>query len=233
MIVVASGEDLLLMTQPDHAALAQRVMEHWRLGGLDAHPRRASIMRAIACHDDGWLDVDAAPLVDDAGRILDFVAAPAQVKQGVWPRAVARLADDPWAAALVAEHAAYVYGRLRDDSGWRMFFADMASLRARYFGRSGFTVEALERDYAFVRLADLISLAFCNRWTDRHEAFGFVVTGDGRSVVVTPDPFAGEVVPLAIRARVLPARGVGAAADAAARWRDAPAVDITGSAKGG
>jgi hypothetical protein len=232
MIVVPSGEDLLLMTQPDHAALARRVMEHWRLGGLEAHPRRGSIMRAIECHDDGWLDVDAAPLVDDAGRVVDFVAAPAHVKQRVWPRAATRLSDDPWAAALVAEHGIYVYGRMRDDPEWAGFFEDMAAIRARHLAKSGLTIEDLRQDYAFVRLGDLMSLAFCNRWTDRHEAFGFVVGGEGRSVVVTPDPFAGEVVPLAVPARALPARAFADAAEAAARWHDAPRVELSGTARG-
>ena len=60
MIVAPVDGGLRLITQPDHAALAGRVMGEWRAGGLPTHPRRESILRAVAAHDDGWLEVDAA-----------------------------------------------------------------------------------------------------------------------------------------------------------------------------
>ena len=73
MIVRQHDSSLLLITQPDHAALAARVMQHWVANGLPDHPHRSSILHAIAEHDNGWQEVDAAPLVDAAGRIADFV----------------------------------------------------------------------------------------------------------------------------------------------------------------
>jgi hypothetical protein len=63
-------------------------MAQWRRGGLDGHPRRASILHAVAEHDNGWREVDMAPTVDAEGRLHDFVSAPLDLRQGVWPRAI-------------------------------------------------------------------------------------------------------------------------------------------------
>ena len=65
---------------------------------LASRPRRDAILHAIAEHDNGWAEGDAAPSVNPAtGQIFDFISAPIAVRQGVWPRGVARLAGDPWA----------------------------------------------------------------------------------------------------------------------------------------
>src|SRR5215203_3779305 len=59
MIIRPHGSTQLLVTQPDHAALAGRIMERWAADDFPASPRRPEILRAIAEHDNGWLDVDA------------------------------------------------------------------------------------------------------------------------------------------------------------------------------
>ena len=97
---------------------------------LATRSRRDAILHAVAEHDNGWAEEDAAPRVDPAtGQIFDFVSAPAGIRQAVWPRGIARLADDPWAAALVAQHAITIYDRFRPREPWRPFFAEMEEAR--------------------------------------------------------------------------------------------------------
>ena len=133
MIVRSSGSEIELITQPDHAQLARRVMEHSR--ALHDHPRRNRILHAIGEHDNGWAELDAEPSVNgETGEIFDFIHAPAAARQAVWPRAVARLAADPWAAALVAQHALTAYDRYRSDPEWTGFFDEMT--RTREIGRA-------------------------------------------------------------------------------------------------
>jgi hypothetical protein len=236
VIVVPVDGGLRLITQPDHAALAGRVMGEWRAGGLPTHPRRESILRAVAAHDDGWLEVDAAPLVDQrTGEVLDFVSAPAEVRQAIWPRAVRKLQGDPYAAALVAEHAVFVYSRFRADPDWTPFFDEMERHRDDHLRRAGGAIAPFHADYAFLRLGDLISLAFCNRWSDAQEAFGYTVSSDpSRALVgIQPDPFDGRAVPMSLEARTLPHRRYRDAADAREAWQAAPVVRVSGVARGG
>lgn len=233
MIVREDVASLLLITQPDHAALSRRIMERWVAGDFAHAPRRASILHAIGAHDDGWRELDAAPIVDEAsGRILDFTSAPGELRRGVWPRGVSRLAADPWAAALVAEHAIHIYRRYRHDASWTPFFAEMADLRAHHAERAGLTRDVLSADYLYLRVGDLLSLSFCNGWTNAEEDFGYSIRWDPPHVVITPDPFDGASIPISVLARELDKRPFRDAADAATAWQRAREVTLSGTVRG-
>src|SRR5262249_49341889 len=161
-------------TQPDHAHLARKIMEH--CVPLANHSRRESILHAIGEHDNGWFEEDMAPSVDPVtGGVVDFVAAPLSVRNRVWPRGVNRLSDGPWAAALVAEHAITVYERFRSESIWSRFFEQMEEMRDAMLRMARMPFDDLVTDYAFVRLGDLISLTFCTGWHDEHQFGGWSV----------------------------------------------------------
>jgi len=235
MIVRPADSSLILITQPDHAALAARVMRQWRTNGLPDSPRRSSILLAIAEHDNGWREVDSAPVVDaGANRILDFVSAPDHVRRGVWPRGVARLADTPYAAALVAQHAIHIYRRYRTDSEWTPFFAEMEAARDRHLDAAApLGLDDLLADYLFVRMGDLASLTFCNGWTEpQADEFGHAIRFDGERLVVTPDPFVGASVSLEISGREIPNGPFQSPADIHAAFAAARAVTLRGIASG-
>src|SRR5262245_39097552 len=123
-------------------------MEHWTSRGFQNLPRRSSIMHAIAEHDQGWMAVDATPLVDvGSGRLFDFISAPIAVRQSVWPRGVRMLADDPAAAALVAEHALSIYSRFRSEPSWGFFFSELEMLRDQYARRASMPREEVAEEY--------------------------------------------------------------------------------------
>ena len=229
MIVRPADDALHLITQPAHAALARRIMEQWAAGGLTTHPRRESILHAVEEHDNGWLDVDSIPMRTADGHVADFMTLPIEARRAVWPRGVHRLGDDAFAAALVAEHSIFIFDRFRADTDWAPFFAAQGVLRAKHAAAAGVSLEELHRDYAFLRIADLVSLTFCNRWTESQDVFGHQIAGDGGEVVlVTPDPFSGESVSLEIEARVIPNRAYRDDEDLAAAWHTAPTTTLTG-----
>ena len=206
MIVRRSRSSLFLITQPDHAALARRIMERWTQ--LHDAARRASILLAIEEHDNGWREPDAEPTVDPAsGSVYDFIHVPAATRQGVWPRGVTRLAhEDPWAAALVAHHAVTVYDRYRSDPAWTAFFPQLESTRDDLMRQTGRSAAQLAHDYAFVRIGDLISLLFCTQWDEPQEFAPWTFTREGDRVLVDPDPYGGQELAIAINAREIPSR---------------------------
>src|SRR3954454_17036088 len=118
MIIRRDGTSLLFVTQPDHARLAADLLNRWE--GFADHPRRAALLLAARDHDNGWRELDEALVFDPAeGCAFDFITAPDSVKHAVWPRAVDRLAEtSPYAAALVAQHALFVYGSHQDEASW-------------------------------------------------------------------------------------------------------------------
>ncbi|HEY2805934.1 MAG TPA: DUF3891 family protein [Gemmatimonadales bacterium] len=209
MIVQSRGAMQLLITQPDHAALAARIMRAWRADGFQQSGRRADILIAIEEHDSGWHDADAAPTLDPATfRVRDFMTASDDIRRGVWPVSVRRLAGSPYAAALVAYHAVHVYRRYRGEKGWDGFFAEMEAARDHHLSASGHrNQDELRRDYVFLRIADLASLAFCCGWTETQtddSGSGYAARVDGSRLIITPDPFEGRDLPIAVTARELP-----------------------------
>src|SRR5262245_39800624 len=105
-------------------------MAAWRRDGWPEAPNRAVVLFATQEHDNGWLEEDAAPIVDGkTGRLLDFIGAPDETRQRIWPRAVERLRDQPYAAALVAHHAISVFERYRELMSWDGFFSTLEDAR--------------------------------------------------------------------------------------------------------
>ena len=227
MIVRQTADTFQLITQPDHAALAAAIMEH--SVALADHPRRASILLAVAEHDNGWSEPDAAPLIDPATGIpLDFISAPNDVRQGVWPRGVARLAADPWAAALVAQHAIVIFNRYRSDPAWMQFFVEMETMRREMVQASELTLPELLDDYWFLGLGDLISLTFCNGWTDVQEFDPWSVRLTGSQVSVWPTLYEGSAIPIAIQVREVRRRVFRSDAELRDELATAPIASIEG-----
>jgi Protein of unknown function (DUF3891) len=230
-MIVRPGEGVLhLVTQPDHAALAYRIMNRWQpLAGVG---RRASILLAIQEHDNGWREPDAAPSVDPStGRIFDFITLPTTVRQAVWPRGIARLSHDPWAAALVAHHALTVYDRFRSNQEWSGFFTEIEATRAALVRSSRHTLAELADDYVYLRIGDLVSLIFCNRWKEPQEFGGLTMKLDGERVAITPGPPAGEL-PITVTAREIADTFYASDAQLREALRLAPAIALSGVVAG-
>jgi hypothetical protein len=208
MIIRRHPDTLVFIEQADHARLAAGIIAAWRPDGFPSHPRRASVLLAAREHDNGWAEEDAATHVDAAGGPLDFMSVPPSVKQRIWPRAAARLADaDPYAAALVAQHALALHGQQRADPAWRTFLATMERVKSDLLRRCDpSTTETLAADYIFVQRADQLSLIFCNAWTAPFPLPGGRAILNGTTLTIAPDPFDGTRIPLRVPARRLPAR---------------------------
>ena len=234
MIIRTTDDTQLFITQPDHARLAAEAITNWREDGFETNPRRASILLAAREHDNGWREEDALTHVDASGKPLDFICVPVAVRQRIWPRAVDRLAEqDPYAAALVAQHAITVYGHFESDLAWNPFFEVMQERRATHLARCpAGAADDIAADYRFVHAADRISLAFCTGWPQPLESYERRIILRHDTVEVSPDPFSGARIPLRIRVRRLPVREYASAADLRAALDDAAVEVIEGEARG-
>lgn len=234
MILRQESDSLLFITQPDHARLAADSIAHWQADGFAAHPRREVILVAAREHDNGWIEEDDTTYLGDDGQPLDFVHAPADVRQRLWPRAVERVGrESPYAAALIALHAMTVHSSMRTNSGWSGFFQTMDSLRRHMIERvGGAAPETLEADYKFVHAADRLSLALCTGWSQPLESAGRRIILTGNTVEVSPDPFEGHRIPMRVPARRLPLANYASSAELRAALNAAPVEWLDGWAVG-
>jgi len=136
-------------------------------------------------------------------------------------------------AALVAQHAVEIYSGYKDEPGWRPFFADMEAARDRHLQRALVDRETLDGDYFFLRAGDLISLTFCNAWTDEQRlASRYALRPRGRDLAVSPDPFGGRTIPIAIAAVEVPAGPFASEAAARDAFERGRPVRLTGTLLG-
>ena len=234
MIIRTENSGLVFIRQPDHAAAAAELMAAWTLDGLPGNPRRDSILSAIRSHDDGWVEEDDEMTVNEDGTPVDFIAVPFEVKTRVWPRCVDRLGIHwPHVAALVAQHSLTIFKDHRGKPEWQAYFDAMTARRDALLARCNPQVAArIDEDYRFVRMADLMSLVFCNAWPEPLDYGGHRIVLTGSVLTVTPDPFGGAKVHLRIPARRVLSRRFASAADLRAEMGTAGNEMVEGTAVG-
>lgn len=233
MIVIEESDDLLLITQGDHAHLAAEMLSLFRLPELLEHPRRRQLLVATREHDNGWRESDAAPLLDPAtGLPHSFLTLPADERRRIWRRACNRFRDeDPWVAALIAQHALHVH-RESADAGWSDWHAETETTRDELLAVCERDLPLLTADSTWLRLADLCSLAACGTSPRTFEHHGFSGHASDGTLRLDPLPLAGATS-FRVSCRRIPARAHASATDlavemASARWEQRT-VRITGT----
>lgn len=225
MIVHRHEDELVLVTQPDHARFAAELIGLFRWPELARHPRRAALLVAIREHDNGWQEADAAPHIDpETGWPCGFRRLPPAARLEVWRRGVERqAADRPYSSLLVCEHALRLHAGRAADGTWRDFLAELGERRGELLAACGLTDSERAGDYGWLELGDAVSLA--------------VAEGEPRSVArpalgarcragrveLDPFPLAGATT-FRLPCRRIPARRYRGEGDlagelAAARWQ--------------
>ncbi len=123
-----------------------------------------------------------------------------------------------------------MYRRYADHPDWRTFFEAVRTARNVYLDAAGrASLDGLLRDYTFVRVGDLASLAFCNNWTEVDpDGCGYAIRVQGTSMTLSPDPFGGRTIEIEIEAREISRQSFGSAADAQRVVAAAPVVTLRG-----
>jgi hypothetical protein len=161
VIVRATADSWWVIAQAEHARLAGEMVALLRAGELVGHPRRRALLRAVAEHDNGWWEEDAAPRLDPAtGGPLDFRSLPAAARRELWPRAIERYAAaEPYLAALVAGHFLRIAPAAALGGGGEALRAESDERRLELLERAGVSVDEAAADDRWLRLGDELSLA--------------------------------------------------------------------------
>ena len=130
MLKTLLDKKIWLITQPDHAEVSGFLAAHWGNGEFarpgyfadspDPEQLRAETVLAIAEHDNGWWEWDAAPEISEADGLplgLSDLLKNQQESMNRWRLGVPRFSrDHPYASLLTSLHAYWLYAhRLHDD----------------------------------------------------------------------------------------------------------------------
>ena len=195
MIVTPAGNELLVVTQSDHAHLAAELLALFRLPELIDHPRRRVLIRAVREHDNGWRELDAAPPLDaDSGWPSNFRSLPGEQRREVWSRGCRRYAaSDPYLALLVTLHAQALHREpAGGDAIWRDWLEELEGWRGELVAAAAASPTAAASDYAWLALADTCSLAACEMSGRSFTAGGVRGRAAGGTLTLEPFPLAGR-----------------------------------------
>ena len=208
MIIRHDLQGLLAITQPDHARLAGVFAELWRDG---AGP---SLVAASRHHDDGWIDWEKAPTVDERGRPHDFLTIPMDERVAVYRRGIDLVAATDLAAGLLTSlHfgrlLAEGLGALEGDARRTAedFLAEQSIWEAETWHQLG-EPEGVEADYRVLRAVDYLSLLLCMRPLDELDAtpvMAMTLSVEGRCTILDPFPFEADELTVTVAGRVLAA----------------------------
>lgn len=228
MIVHRDTDRLRCVTQVDHAALAAEVLALWRRDGLPDHPRRDVLLRATREHDNGWQEIDAAPLVDTAsGAPHDFLTLPSAERDELWERGTQRHQEhDPYVALLIATHAIRLHEDRRHEANWAAFLERMEARQLELAALVSVDEATVDADYRMLALADILSLAVCGAWRANFHRAGYTGQMESGTLRLEPFPFAGATT-FQLNCRWIPQRRYYGDADlgvelATARWQTTP-----------
>jgi hypothetical protein len=153
------GNELWLISQPDHAAASGYLAAHWgnddftRPGYFGPSPDperlRAETVLAIAEHDNGWWEWEADPeLHPDDGLPLGLLDLSQQQGMERWHLGVPRFVErHPYVSLLISFHAYWLYAPRCEPHPDRAFLHPLFSVPA---GGPALEGEELERTQRFV-----------------------------------------------------------------------------------
>jgi len=109
MIRRQAGDDFLLITQNDHALLAQQLGSHFgnsKFARPLPPPAQSPVLSAIGLHDAGWPLHADQPTLNHRQLPLDVFEVPRSIALMVWAASADRAeAVDPYAGLLVSLHS--------------------------------------------------------------------------------------------------------------------------------
>ena len=232
MIVTPLADSFLVVQQADHARFAAELLALFRNPEIRDSPQRELLLRAIAEHDNGWWESDAAPGIDAAGAPAGFLVIADSLRLEIWRRGIERHAEkEPGVAALVATHALRIFRSRREASAeWNEFLIATESRRDELAEAANLAPELIVELDTWMALADGLALtaaagdaAFAAAGAYEVEAG---MSEEQTELRLHPFPLAGATT-LNLACRYLPRRKYGSGSElgsalATARWQRRP-----------
>ncbi|HYH55253.1 MAG TPA: DUF3891 family protein, partial [Anseongella sp.] len=106
MIVREEANQLVLITQPDHAEIAGTFAGNWKATAFRGYDRLEEVLFAVNEHDHCWKEADRLPLLDEeTGIPYSFDNYPESIKTGLYRKGIDHLErHHPYAALLCSKH---------------------------------------------------------------------------------------------------------------------------------
>lgn len=111
LVRILPGGQLLCVHQNSHALMAADFCRHWGNHDFAKPAPYEIVMNAIAQHDNGWYEWEAAAKLDGNNAPLAFIPGPSYAeKLPIWQLGIDRAAaQHPYMGLMVSRHASLLY----------------------------------------------------------------------------------------------------------------------------
>lgn len=165
MIVLKTGQDLLLFEQHHHALVSGVMAKHWRSDSFIGGHLREQVEYAVAQHDKAWIPLDQQPLWnEEKQQPYSFVDFPMQEKMLRYQEGVHEVEKKSlYAGLLCSLHYRSFFPELSDDKGIQTFINEEELRQERLINELDGYIEEKEKNFHFdlLQFCDNLSLYCC------------------------------------------------------------------------
>lgn len=199
MIVTKTRKEAIGVRHDDQAAFGAFLLEEWNDHSLKHDPRRRQIITATRNHNNGWVEFDRNPRLDEkTGLPVDPKKLTPEEIYEIWMRASERfIEEDPYVALLITHHAYTLHEHTQNRKGvWEDFFVTLARRRGKIRDELGLTHNDIEHGYSFLRMAEWFSLMYLTKpklGAERPVVYaGYKVARRDDELLIRPYPFVEQ-----------------------------------------
>lgn len=162
MIVRERANDIVMITQHDHARISGKLASYWKDDLFKGQPERASVELAINEHDRAWISVDSKPFWNDKSKLpYSFTDLPNEPKLVLYKHGLDEVEEmNAYAGLLCSQH--YTHFTKGDSSKASARFVENEEIRQNRIRR---VVNVDEASFPFhfdlLKFCDNLSLYMC------------------------------------------------------------------------
>ncbi|WP_161568286.1 DUF3891 family protein [Anaerobacillus alkaliphilus] len=214
MVVTEKDGEILLFEQHEHARVCGELARLWRDDYFIGHKYKDSVIYAIDEHDNGWIELDQYPLVNEETKLpYSFVDYPLTPKLEAYVNGINRIAEcDPYAGLICSLHYASFFEHYTNGRG-QDFLCQERRRQNKLRQYVSVNFASLKFHYDLLQFCDNLSLYLCmnDPGVNKEEEFSWFRRGfsqvfpynnhqkiiahwlDRETVSVTAFPFCREV----------------------------------------
>lgn len=162
MVVTEQHGEVLLFEQHEHARVCGELARAWRGDYFIGKEFRDSVIFAIDQHDNGWIELDQCPKIDeDTGLPYSFMNYPLKTKLGAYRKCIDRIAKyDDYAALICSLHYASFFEDYTDGRG-EDFLLQERKRQTKLRKHLTINNASLKFHYDILQFCDNLSLYLC------------------------------------------------------------------------
>ena len=165
MIIREQQNNLVLITQPHHAAISGIFAGHWKVTTFNGFNRLEEFLFTVHHHDQCWTEADKVPLLNpDSKRPYSFDDYPEERKIELYRKGIDNMENEhPYPALLCSRHFASFFAGSETTPGKEFYHSETQRQQrlTKQMNLNGLESEGADFHFNLLQFCDNLSLFIC------------------------------------------------------------------------